>query len=45
MQSPKVPTSIGEGNKSICTDLNQRGHLSLNELTSVGEGIKSYTRG
>ena len=45
MQSPEVPTLVEEGSKSICADLGRRGHLSLNEPTSVGEGIKSYIRG
>ena len=45
MQSPKVLTLVEEGNKSIHANLSQRGCPSLNELTSVEEGIKSYTRG
>ena len=45
MQKLEVPTSVEEGIESICVDLYQRRHLSLNELTSIGEGIKSYTKG
>ena len=45
MQKPKVPTLVGEDIESICADLGQRRHLSLNEPTSIEEGIKSYTEG
>ena len=41
MQSPEVSTPVGEGIKSICADLSRRGHVSLNEPTSVEEGIQT----
>ena len=40
MQSPKGLTPVEEGNKSICADLGWRGRPSLNEPTSVEEGIQ-----
>ena len=41
IQNPKVLTPIREGNKSICADLGQRGHLSLKGPTSVGKGFQA----
>ena len=41
IQSPEVLTPVGEGSKSTCADLGRRGHLSLNGLTSVGEGTQA----
>ena len=40
MQSLEAPTLVKEGSKSICVDLSWRGHLSLNEPTSIKEGIQ-----
>ena len=45
MQTPEVSTSVREGNKSTCVDIDWRGHLSLNEPTSIRADIKSYTGG
>ena len=42
IQSPKVPTPVREGNKSICANLSQRGCPSLNGPTSVEEGIQAF---
>ena len=37
-------TLIGEGSKSIYTNLGWRGHPSLNESTSIGEGINKENK-
>ena len=41
MLTPEVLTLVREGTNSTCVELDQRGHSSLNGLTSVKEGIQA----